>query len=133
MAIIIDADVIIRGERSEFDLSDWLASNPDEEFEIAAITIAELWHGVERANGIQRHRREKYLRTAIESLQIIAYTEETAYHHARIWAELAATGKIIGLYDLIVAATALERGSAGATFNKKHFSTVAGLKVIEPK
>ena len=73
MAIIIDADVIIRGERSEFDLSDWLASNPDEEFEIAAITIAELWHGVERANGIQRHRRENYLQTAIESLQIIAY------------------------------------------------------------
>jgi predicted nucleic acid-binding protein len=36
-------------------------------------------------------------------------------------------------YDLIVAATALERGNAVATFNVRHFSVVRGLKVIEPK
>ena len=36
-------------------------------------------------------------------------------------------------YDLIIAATALERGSAVATFNVRHFSAVKGLKVIEPK
>jgi tRNA(fMet)-specific endonuclease VapC len=133
MAIIIDADVIIRGERSEFDLIGWLASKLDEEFAIAAVTVAELWHGVERASGIQRLRREKYLRTTIESLQILIYTEETAYHHARIWAELANAGKMIAYYDLIVAATAMERGSGVATFNKRHFGLVNGLKVIEPK
>jgi predicted nucleic acid-binding protein len=66
-------------------------------------------------------------------LPIIPYTEQTAYEHARIWAQLSAAGKLIGYYDLIVAATALERGSGVATFNKKHFSAVAGLKVIEPK
>ena len=41
MAIILDTDVIIRGERGTFDLSRWLASEEDEEFQIAAITIAE--------------------------------------------------------------------------------------------
>ena len=40
---------------------------------------------------------------------------------------------MIGGYDLIVAATALERGSAVATFNKRHFEVVPGLKVIEPR
>ena len=50
MAIILDADVIIRGEKGTFDLQDWLAQRPDDEFEIAAITVAELWHGVERAH-----------------------------------------------------------------------------------
>jgi predicted nucleic acid-binding protein len=40
---------------------------------------------------------------------------------------------MIGYHDLIVAATALERGSAVATFNVRHFSVVKGLKVIEPK
>lgn len=133
MAIILDADVIIRGEKDVFDLKGWLASQPAEEFEIAAITVAELWHGVERAAGAQRIRRQKYLQVALASLPIIAYTEETAYEHARIWAELSAAGKMTGYYDLIVAATALERGSAVATFNQKHFSAVAGLRVIEPK
>jgi predicted nucleic acid-binding protein len=40
---------------------------------------------------------------------------------------------MIGFYDLIVAATALEHGSTVATFNRRHFESVRGLKVIEPK
>ena len=40
---------------------------------------------------------------------------------------------MIGSYDLIVAATALERGSEVATFNKSHFEMVPGLTVIEPQ
>jgi tRNA(fMet)-specific endonuclease VapC len=66
-------------------------------------------------------------------LPIIAYAEETAYFHARIWSNLEASGKIIGAYDLIVAATALQRGSTLATFNRRHFSPVDGLNIIEPK
>ena len=132
MAIILDADVIIRGEKGKFDLINWCEAQ-SAEIEIAAITIAELWHGVERATGVLRREREQYLQELVTSLPIIPYTEETAYEHARIWAELSASGKMISLYDLIVAATALEHGSEVATFNKKHFSAVAGLKIIEPK
>lgn len=51
MSIILDADVIIRGERGTFDLTQWFAAHPQDKFEIAAITVAELWHGVERAAG----------------------------------------------------------------------------------
>jgi tRNA(fMet)-specific endonuclease VapC len=39
---------------------------------------------------------------------------------------------MIGFYDVIVAATALERGCQVATFNKRHFNRVPGLTVIEP-
>lgn len=133
MAIILDADVIIGGEKGAFDLAGWLALHGDEQFELAAITLAELWHGVERATAAQRTTRESYLRTLVSVLPLIPYTEQTAYHHARIWAQLESSGKMIGPYDLIVAATALERESALATFNKRHFANVAGLKVIEPK
>lgn len=133
MAIILDADVIIRGEKGSFDLGKWLASLEDEHFEVAAITVAELQHGVERATGSHRAKRQKYLEAVLDALPIIPYTEQTAYLHAQLWAELESSGKMIGSYDVIVAATALERGSAVATFNKKHFEKVKGLKVIEPK
>jgi len=133
MAIILDADVIIRGEKGTFDLGTWFASLPDETFEIAAVTVAGLWHGVERATGAQRQRRQRYLRAILNALPILPYTEQTAYAHARVWAVLESAGEMIGSYDVIVAATALERGSQVATFNKKHFSRVPGLKVIEPK
>jgi predicted nucleic acid-binding protein len=39
---------------------------------------------------------------------------------------------MIGFYDLIVAATALEHRSTVATFNRRHFAEVRGLKVIVP-
>jgi len=133
MAIILDADVIIRGERGTFDLRDWMLANSAEQFEIAAITIAELWHGVERASGPKKERRENYLRMVTGILPKIAYTEQTAYEHARIWARAESAGKMIGYYDLVVAATALERGSRVATFNSKHFSSIPGLEIVIPK
>jgi tRNA(fMet)-specific endonuclease VapC len=133
MAIILDADVIIRGEKGTFDLQRWVASRPDEQFEVAAITVAELWHGVERATRTHKVRRQQYLQTILATLPVIPYTEQTAYEHARLWAELESSGKMIGYYDLIVAATALERGSEVATFNQRHFVQVKGLTVIEPK
>ncbi|SRR5581483_4456037 len=133
MAIILDADVIIGGEKGTFDLESWLAARADDQFEIAAITVAELWHGVEQATGAHRFSRENYLRTLLDVLPIAPYTEQTAYHHARTWAQLESSGKMIGPYDLIVAATALERESQLATFNKRHFANVKGLRVVEPK
>ena len=133
MAIILDADVIIRGEKGTFDLKAWLASRPDDGFEVAAITVAELWHGVERAGVPHKDRRRQYLQTVLAPLPIVPYTEQTAYEHARIWARLEAAGKMIGAYDLLLAATALERGSEVATFNRRHFDCVPGLKVIEPQ
>lgn len=132
MAIILDADVIIRGENGSFDFRGWLASHPDERFEIAAITIAELWHGVERATGKHRTLREQYLRAIVAALPVLPYTERTAYVHAELWAHLQSTGKMIGYYDVIVAATALEHGCDVATFNSRHFSAVPGLKVVKP-
>ena len=40
MAIILDADVVIRGEKGTFDLKRWVMSRPNDRFEIAAITVA---------------------------------------------------------------------------------------------
>ncbi len=41
-----------------------------------AITVAELWHGVERASGAQRAKRQQYLQTVLALLPIIPYTEQ---------------------------------------------------------
>jgi len=132
MAIIIDADVVIRGEKGTFDLRGWVSSQPEERFALAAVTVAELWHGVERATVAHRSKRETYLRVIVGLMPVLPYTEQTAYEHARIWAALDSSGRMIGFYDLIVAAIATERNWQVATFNGQHFSRVPGLKIIEP-
>jgi len=130
---MLDADVIIRGERGTLDLATWMSQHESEGFEVAAITVAELWHGVERASAEHRVKRERYIRAILEELPMIPYTGTTALEHARIWASMESSGQMIGDYDLIVAATALERGSSVATFNKRHFQRVKGLTVVEPR
>jgi predicted nucleic acid-binding protein len=133
MAIILDADVIIKGEKGNFDLIAWLDAQAGQNLEIASITVAELWHGIERATTPHRAKRERYLRTIVERLDPVPYTEITALIHARLWAGLESSGKMIGAHDLILAAVALERDSVVATLNKRHFSVVPGLRVVEPK
>ncbi|HEX6563289.1 MAG TPA: PIN domain-containing protein [Chthoniobacterales bacterium] len=132
MAIILDAAVVIQGEKGLFDLTAWLAANPNEQFELAAITVAELWHGVETATPRHRAKRMNYVNAVTSAMPIIPYTDQTAYKHARIWAYLEKKGKMIDAHDLIVAATALQRQSQVATLNRKHFDQVPGLKVIVP-
>jgi|SRR5580700_8408432 hypothetical protein len=56
MAIILDADLVIRGEKGAFDLERWVASRPHDRFEIAAIAVAELWHGVVIFRGLLQTR-----------------------------------------------------------------------------
>jgi len=130
MAIIIDSSVIIGGERGTLDLEGWLASHPDQEFAVAAVTVAELWHGVERATPEHRARRQRYIENALAAIEIIPCTEQTAFIHARLWARLESSGRMIADYDLIIAATALEHECDVATFNARHFAVVEGLTVI---
>ena len=132
MAVLIDADVIIEAERGTFDLFAWLAQRPDEEFKLAAITVAELWHGVERATAAHRRKRQEFLEGILATFETAPYTERTALAHTRVWAELESNGQMIGAHDVILAATALERGDAVATFNVRHFAAVPGLTVITP-
>jgi tRNA(fMet)-specific endonuclease VapC len=132
MAILIDSDVIIQAERGFFDLEAWIALRPNEEFKLAAITVAELWHGVERATGAHQLKRRLFLQRLFALFVFVPYTEQTGFEHARIWAELEASGQMIGAHDLILAATAIQTGNSVATFNKRHFAVVKGLRVIDP-
>ena len=68
---MLDADVIIRGEKGTFDLATWMSHHGTEGFEVAAITVAELWHGVERASAEHRAQREQYIRAVLEELPVI--------------------------------------------------------------
>ena len=52
--------------------------------------------------------------------------------HARIWAQLTASGQMIGPHDLMVAATPLHRRWAVATLNAREFRHVRSLEVVEP-
>jgi predicted nucleic acid-binding protein len=132
VAFLIDADVIIQAERKVFDLEAWLRSHPDEEIKLAAITVAELWRSVERASGIHRARRQKFLQSVLTVFEVAPYTEKEAVEHARLWADVEAASQRMSPHDLMIAATARQSGAAIVTFNTKRFAAVPGLTLLKP-
>ncbi|MGA2205426.1 MAG: PIN domain-containing protein [Terracidiphilus sp.] len=132
MAFLIDADVIIQAERKALDLDAWLRAHPNEEVKLAAITVAELWRSVERAAGVHRARRQKFVLRALSVFEVVPYTEKAAAEHARLWAEVETTGQRMSPHDLMLAATARESGAAIVTFNTRRFAAVPGLTVLKP-
>lgn len=132
MAFLIDADVIIQAERSSFDFEAWLRSHPNEEIKLAAITVAELWRSVERATGVHRAKRQKFLQRVLAAFDVVPYTERAAAEHARLWADVESTGQRMSQFDLMLAATARENGAAIVTLNTRRFAAVPGLTVVKP-
>ncbi len=123
MGTFLDTSVLIRLERSGSTLP--LAD--DEEVAIAAITASELLHGVHRADPQRRAQREAFVEHVLRVLPVYAFSLESARVHARLWADLAAAGRLIGPHDLLLAATALAIGWSVATYNVSELSRVPGL------
>jgi tRNA(fMet)-specific endonuclease VapC len=98
-----------------------------EETGIATITASELLHGVHRATPEHRPRREAFVEAVLAAFPPIPFDLLAARAHARLWAQLAATGTDIGAHDRIVAATAIAAGWKVATANTRHFDRIAGL------
>ncbi len=132
MAFLIDADVIIQAARRALDLEAWLRARPDEEIKLAAITVAELSRSVERATGVHRASRLKYLQAVLSVFEVVPYTEKAAVEHARLWSDIDAAGQRMSPHDLMLAAIARESGATIVTFNPRRFAAVPGLTVLKP-
>jgi len=133
MGLIVDTSVLIAAEKRRFDLGRLFADNPKELFYIASITAAELLHGVERAQPAARRKaRSTYVESILDSLEVIDFDLAVARRHAALWASLEKAGRVIGAYDLLIAATALHFDYAVVTLNMSEFQRANGLKLINP-
>ena len=133
MGLILDSSLFIADEREIFDVVAWLRSRPPEPVAISAISLSELWFGIEADESIVRaRRRQRWLKRIVQRLEVVPLDSRIARIHARTWARLSGTGTMIGPHDLIIAATAIHRRWAVATFNTFEFDRVPGLDVIVP-
>ena len=133
MARLIDSSVFIELERSGRQLGELLALAPDEAWAVASITVAELLVGAEKADSVERRRRRlDFVEAILTEFVVLPYDLPIARAHARLWAELELSGRRIGPYDLLVAATALVHGYDVLTFNMREFERVPGLVARRP-
>jgi tRNA(fMet)-specific endonuclease VapC len=102
----------------------------DEEWGISVITVSELLHGVHRATGSVRARRQAWVEALLAGVEAVPVTTPVARVHAEVWASLAQQGTLIGQHDLWIGATALTHGLGVVTRNERDFAHVPGLRVV---
>lgn len=130
MASLIDSSVLVDVERGRADLGALLEKRGDRGVAMAAITAAELLHGVHRLRVSKRKTRaEAIVETLFSSIPVLPFDLVCARAHARVGAALARRGITVGTHDLMIGATALARGFSVVTRDRRSLPRIPGLEV----
>lgn len=134
LGIILDSSVVIEAERARLDAAGLLRHVAGEagetEAALCAVTVAELAHGVHRADTVERRQaRRAFLDDLKAALPVYPITADTGEVAGRLNAGLSSKGIVVPFDDLLIGACALERGYAVATRNVRHFGRIPGLPV----
>jgi len=93
---------------------------------ISSITLAELIHGAEKSNYIERNLR--IVEDFCSRLEVLGYAEKAAAHYGSIRSDLEKKGQTIGVNDLHIAGHARSEGLVLVTNNLKEFNRVDALR-----
>ncbi len=94
---------------------------------ISSVTYAELVHGVEKSQNIEKNRIA--LTLLLANIEILPFDSAAADHYGEIRANLERLGKPIGPLDMMIAGHAKSLDYILVTNNTKEFVRVNGLKL----
>ena len=135
LGVILDSSVAIEAERQHLNVAEFLKQILEKvgemEAALCSITVAELAHGIYRADTLEpRERRRVFLDDLKAALPVYPITDGTAELVGKIGAESSIAGVTIPFDDLLIGACALELGYAVATRSFRHFQKIPGLNLI---
>ena len=128
MKTMLDTDTCITLIRQRSPrLLEKVVSFPPGEIGLSAITVAELYYGVEHSQ--QRDKNRSALTQFLLPFDIADFDHTAALTYGSVRAELEAKGLPIGAMDTLIAAHALALKVTLVTHNLSEFQRVAGLQV----
>jgi tRNA(fMet)-specific endonuclease VapC len=135
LGLILDSSLIIAAERRRQTIEEFLTSIGQRfgevEIAISAVTLAELVHGVARANTPEiRRGRRSFIDELKKHVPVHPIADSTAEIAGQLSGEQAARGITLPADDLLIGASAIEQGYAVATLNTRHFQKIPGLRVL---
>jgi tRNA(fMet)-specific endonuclease VapC len=137
LGLVLDSSVLVAAERAKLTTPEVIrnirasADVGDVPIVISALTVAELAHGIYRANSPERsQQRRQFLDELKAHVPVHPITEVTAEIMARVGGQQAAKGINLPFADLIIGSCALELGYAIGTDNLRDFGRIPDLKVL---
>ena len=138
LGIVLDSSVLIAAERRKLTalqaIIEVRARFGSVAIVLSAVTVAEIGHGIYRANTEEiRQRRRQFLDDLVTTVPVYPLTVTTAEIVARISGEEAAKGVNLPIADLMIGACAIELGYAICTRNPRDFTRIPGLRIEAPE
>ena len=94
---------------------------------ISSITYAELYHGVEKSQAVDKNKIA--LAVLLSNIEIKDFDSRSAESYGKIRAQLEKAGTPIGPLDTMIAGHAMALGYTIVTNNTREFSRVDGLNL----
>lgn len=128
MKYMLDTNICIYAikNKPESVIKKVLAQNP-EDLCISVITYAELMHGVEKSQAVEKNRIAMTL--FLSAITVLDFNSRAAEVYGEIRAELEKNGTPIGPMDLLIAGHAKSQNLVLVTNNTREFTRVTGLQI----
>lgn len=127
MTYMLDTNICIYAQKGTPAVIKAMAEKSRDGLVISAITLAELWHGIEGSNAYDKNVQR--LNGLLCAVEVIPFDEDAARHYGQIAAYLKRNGTPIGTMDMLIAAHARSRGFTVVTNNVREFERVPDLKI----
>jgi|WetSurMetagenome_2_1015567.scaffolds.fasta_scaffold478140_2 tRNA(fMet)-specific endonuclease VapC len=126
---LLDTNIcIFLKNRKPVQVLERLKSVIDKDVFISSISVAELQYGVYNSQNVEKNRTS--LVEFLAPFEILDFDDDDAEQCGLIRAQLRREGKIIGPYDMLIAAQAIAKSLILITNNSDEFTRVNGL-IIE--
>ncbi|MDX1999063.1 MAG: type II toxin-antitoxin system VapC family toxin [Thermoanaerobaculia bacterium] len=127
MTVLLDTNLCIELIRGNEAVQRRLAECSAEEVVLSAVVVAELVYGAARSRRLIENLETTL--AFVSPFECWPFDNPAAIAYGQIRVALERKGATIGPHDLLIAATALSRGAAVATRNRREFERIDGLVV----
>lgn len=127
VSFLVDTDWVIDHFNRVEPVTRRLQELQKEGLALSIISVAELWEGAyySKDPGRSQAMLEEFLR----GITVLGIDEEICKRFGQLRGSLRRQGKVVGDFDLLIAASALRHNLTLLTNNRRHFESVEGLRI----
>jgi tRNA(fMet)-specific endonuclease VapC len=126
MPFLLDTNILIAMSKQRPGLADRLEGIPADAVLLSSVVVAEIEYGIAKSRRRQHNRR--VFDSLVSGFRVLPFDAAAARLYGPIRAELEKRGRLIGPYDLMIAAHAKSVDAVLVTDNTREFARIDGLK-----
>lgn len=125
MRYLLDTNILIAMSKDRPGLGERLARYAASSILLSSVVVAEIEYGI--AKSVRQEHNRRMFDLLLQGFVTVSFDAQAAKAYGPIRAQLEREGRLIGPYDLMIAAHALALGAVLVTDNEGEFARVTGL------